>query len=137
MSSRLLIDRTAEKRLRTVIAREFRRMATRYGSEQAAASALGVSRQRFKKYLDMKMTPKADVLLVAIANWPIEIVHDGVRFSAAVRRKKSKPAPIGQLTLDYFDQPQVLQDDQKNVELRVSRKQGDKLKFAVEIRLAG
>lgn len=112
-------------------------MATNYGSEQAAAIVLGVSRQRFKKYLDMKMTPKADVLLVAMAKWPIEIVHDGVRFYAAVRKRKSKPEPSGQLTLDYFDLPQVLQDDQKNVELRVSRKQSDKLKFAVEIRLAG
>jgi hypothetical protein len=65
------------------------------------------------------------------------IVHDGIRFEANVRRKKSKPVPVAQLTLDYFDQPQVLQDDQKNVELKISRKQNDKLRFAVEICLAG
>ena len=112
-------------------------MSTSYGSEQAAAKALGVSRQRFKKYLDMKMTPKADVLLVAMAKWPLDITHEGIRFKAILSRKKAKPLPAGQLTLDYFDQPQVLQDDQKNVEIRVSRKQSDTLKFAVEVRLAG
>jgi hypothetical protein len=133
----LRIDRAAEKGLRSVIAKEFRKMATTYGSEQAAAKALGVSRQRFKKYLDMKMTPKADVLLVAMAKWPVDITHEGIRFKAVLSRKKAKPAPAGQLTLDYFDQPQVLQDDQKNVEIRVSRKQSDTLKFAVEVRLAG
>ena len=133
----LRVDPEAEKRLRTVIAKEFRRVAAGYGSEQAAANALGVSRQRFKKYLDKKMTPKADVLLVAIAKWGLKIVHEGVAFSADTRSKKAKAPPAEQLTLDYFDEPQVLQDDEKNVEVRVSRKQNDTLKLAVEIRLVG
>jgi hypothetical protein len=120
--------------LRSTIAKEFRRLATGYGSEQAAADALGISRQRFKQYLDKKMTPKADVLLVAMANWGLKIPYEGVTFSANARR--IKPQLPEQLTLDYFDEPQVLRDDQNNVELRVSRKQSDTLKFAVEIRLA-
>ncbi len=114
-------------------------MAISYGSEQAAANVLGVSRQRFKKYLDKKMTPKADVLLVAMAIWPLDIVHEGTRFHASGRPNKTKlkPKAQGQLTLDYFDAPQVLHDDQKNVEVKVSRRQGDILRFSVEVRLAG
>jgi hypothetical protein len=122
--------------LRTTIAKEFRRVATGYGSEQAAADALGISRQRFKQYLDKKMTPKADVLLVAMANWGLKIPYEGITFSANASSKRTKPQPPEQLTLDYFDEPQVLRDDLNNVELRVSRKQSDTLRFAVEIRLA-
>jgi hypothetical protein len=114
-------------------------MAISYGSEQAAAEMLGVSRQRFKKYLDKQMTPKADVLLVAMAIWPLDIVHEGTRFYASSRpgKTKLKPKAQGQLTLDYFDAPQVLHDDQKNVAVKVSRRQGDTLRFSVEVRLAG
>ena len=111
-------------------------MATGYGSEQAAAAALGISRQRFKQYLDKKMTPKADVLLVAMANWGLKIPYEGITFSANARSKRTKPQLPEQLTLDYFDEPQVLRDDLNNVELRVRRKQSDTLRFAVEIRLA-
>ena len=133
----LKIDRASEDRLRAVLAKEFRGKVVEYGSEQAAAKALGISRQRFKKYLDRKMTPKADVLLVAMANWKLRIVHEGISFSADFRRTKTKPVPPEQLSLDYFDEPQVLRDDQRNVEIKVSRKQNDTLKFAVEVRLAG
>ena len=129
------VSGAAELRLRATIAREFRRIATGYGSEQAAAQALGISRQRFKQYLDRKMTPKADVLLVAMATWGLKIAHEGITFSARVPRRL-KPQVPEQLTLDYFDEPQVLRDDQNNVELRISRKQSDRLRFAVEIRLA-
>jgi hypothetical protein len=122
--------------LRTTIAKEFRRVATGYGSEQAAADALGISRQRFKQYLDKKMTPKADVLLVAMANWGLKIPYEGITFSANANSRRIKPQLPEQLTLDYFDEPQVLRDDQNNVELKVSRKQSDTLRFAVEIRLA-
>jgi hypothetical protein len=132
----LRIGHDAERRLRTTIAKEFRRVATGYGSEQAAADALGISRQRFKQYLDKKMTPKADVLLVAMANWGLKISYEGITFSANASSKRTKPQPPEQLTLDYFDEPQVLRDDLNNVELRVSRKQSDTLRFAVEIRLA-
>lgn len=112
-------------------------MATKYGSEQKAAEALGITRQRFKKYLDKKMTPKADVLLVAMANWELNIIHEGVRFISRKQTTKVKPSPTKQLTLNYFDEPQILRDDRNNVEVRVSRKQNDTLKFAVEVRLAG
>lgn len=110
-------------------------MATRYGSEQAAADSLGISRQRFKQYLDKRMTPKADVLLVAMANWDLKILYEGITFSASGHSKRIKPHIPEQLTLDYFDEPQVLRDEQKNVELTVSRKQGDTLRFAVKVRL--
>jgi hypothetical protein len=133
----LQIDRAAETRLRAIIAREFRQVATRYGSEKAAAESLGMSRQRFKKYLDKKMTPKADVLLVAMAKWNLKIVHEGIGFSADVRPKKVRSVPTEQLTLDYFDEPQILRDTQRNIEVKVSRKQTDTLRFAVEVRLAG
>ena len=132
----LRIGPDAERRLRATIAKEFRRVATSYGSEQAAASALGISRQRFKQYLDKKMTPKADVLLVAMANWGLKIPYEGIMFSANAKSKCPKPQLSEQLTLDYFDAPQVLHDGLNNVELRVSRKQSDTLRFAVEIRLA-
>ena len=132
----LRIGHDAERRLRTTIAKEFRRVATGYGSEQAAADALGISRQRFKQYLDKKMTPKADVLLVAMANWGLKIPYEGIMFSANAKSKCPKPQLSEQLTLDYFDSPQVLHDGLNNVELRVSRKQSDTLRFAVEIRLA-
>lgn len=112
-------------------------MVAGHGSEQAAANALGISRQRFKRYLDKKMTPKADVLLVAMANWNLRIPHEGIIFSAKSISKGRRPHVPEQLTLDYFDEPQVLRDDQNNVELKVSRKQGDRLRFAVEIRLTG
>jgi len=133
----LRVSRDAEKRLRVIIAREFRRMAAKYGSEQKAAEALGITRQRFRKYLDRSMTPKADVLLVAMANWELDITHDGVKFAAKKGAAKVRPRPAEQLTLNYFDEPQVLRDDQHNVEVRVSRKQTDTLRFAVEVRLAG
>ena len=112
-------------------------MATAYGSEQAAADSLGVSRQRFKQYLDKKMTPKADVLLVAMANWGLKLPYEGITFSSSAKSGRTKPEHPEQLTLDYFDEPQVLRDDQNNVELRVIRKQNDRLRFALEIRLAG
>lgn len=135
-TSSLRVDPEAERRLRSTIAKEFRRQATCYGSEQAAADALGISRQRFKQYLDKKMTPKADVLLVAMANWGLKIPYEGVTFSANANSRRVKPQLPEQLTLDYFDEPQVLRDGQNNVELKVSRKQSDTLRFAVEIRLA-
>jgi len=112
-------------------------MVGRYGSEQAAAKALGISRQRFRKYLDKQMTPKADVLLVAMANWSLKIGYEGVTFSAKTTASRTKPAVPEQLTLDYFDEPQILRDEQNNVEFRVSRKESNRLKLAVEIRLAG
>jgi hypothetical protein len=133
----LRITPDAEKRLRTAIAREFRRVAAGYGSEQAAARAIGISRQRFKQYLDKKMTPKADVLLVAMANWSLKIPYEGVTFSARSSSTRVKPQLPEQLTLDYFDEPQILHDGQRYVEVRVSRKQADTLKLAMEIRLAG
>ena len=111
-------------------------MAAGYGSEQAAAKALGISRQRFKQYLDKKMTPKADVLLVAMANWGLKVPYEGITFSANAKSRRVKQGLPEQLTLDYFDEPQVLRDEQNNVELKVSRKQSDTLRFAVEIRLA-
>src|ERR1700730_17498494 len=117
-TSRLRIGPEAERRLRTTIAKEFRRVATAYGSEQAAADALGISRQRFKQYLDKKMTPKADVLLVAMANWGLKFPYEGVTFSANANPTRFKPRLPEQLTLDYFDAPQVLRDGQNNVELR-------------------
>jgi hypothetical protein len=135
--SQLKVSKDAERRLRVVIAQEFRRMAAKYGSEQQAANALGITRQRFKKYLDRQMTPKADVLLVAMANWELSILHEGARFTAKKKTPKVRPRPAEQLTLNYFDEPQVLHDDQRNVEVRVSRKQTDTLRFAVEVRLAG
>ena len=82
------------------------------------------------------MTPKADVLLVAMANWGLKIPYEGITFSANANARRIKPQLPEQLTLDYFDEPQVLRDDQNNVELKVSRKQSDTLRFAVEIRLA-
>ena len=112
-------------------------MVGRHGSEQAAARALGISRQRFRKYLDKKMTPKADVLLVAMANWRLRIDYEGVTFSAKTNAPRTKPVVPEQLTLDYFDEPQILRDEQNNVEFRLSRKQSNRLKLAVEIRLAG
>jgi hypothetical protein len=133
----LRVDKAAEDRLRAVISKEFRGVVSKYGSELAAATAIGISRQRLKKYLDKKMTPKADVLLVAMARWNIKIVHEGISFSARVRRKKEVSVQSEQLSLNYFDEPQVLHDDQGNVEIRVSRKQSDTLKLAVEVRLAG
>jgi hypothetical protein len=135
-TANLRISPDAERRLRAIVAKEFRRVAGGYGSEQAAAQALGISRQRFKQYLDKKMTPKADVLLVAMANWALRISYEGVIFSARAASRHSKPRLPEQLTLDYFDEPQVLRDDQNNIELKISRKQIDTLKFAVEIRLA-
>ncbi|HTQ96981.1 MAG TPA: hypothetical protein VMH89_09245 [Candidatus Acidoferrum sp.] len=111
-------------------------MATEYGSEQAAANALGISRQRFKQYLDKDTTPKADVLLVAMANWGLTIPYEGITFKARTKSRPIKRRSPEQLTLDYFDEPQVLCDEENNVEVRVSRKQSDTLKFAVEIRLA-
>lgn len=133
----LRIDRNAEDRLRAVIAAEFRRISTGFGSEKAAAAALGISRQRFKRYLDKKMTPKADVLLVAMANWNLKIVYEGVQFFARPDRKKIDKVPPEQLSLNYFDEPQVLRDGQRNIEVKVSRKKNDVLRFAVEVRLAG
>jgi len=132
----LRISADAERRLRAAIAKEFRRAATGYRSEQAAADALGISRQRFKQYLDKKMTPKADVLLVAMANWGLRIPFEGLTFSANTRSRAARLPIPEQLTLAYFDEPQVLCDEQNNVEVKVSRKQSDTLKFAVEIRLA-
>jgi hypothetical protein len=132
----LRVSPDAERRLRSTIAKEFRRVAIGYGSEQAAADALGISRQRFKQYLEKKMTPKSDVLLVAMANWGLKILYEGVAFSANARSGRVKPRLPEQLTLDYFDEPQVLRDEQNTLELRVTRKQSDTLKFALEIRLA-
>jgi len=133
---RLHVNREAEGRLRAVLAREFRHVSAQLGSDQAAADSLGISRQRFKKYLNREMTPKADVLLVAMANWGLRILHEGITFSASAAATRKRPVSPEQLSLEYFDEPQVLRDDNKNVELRVSRKQADTLRFAVEVRLA-
>lgn len=127
----------AEKRLRVVIAHHFRLMKATYKSEQEAADALGISRQRFRRYLEKKMTPKADVLLVAMANWDLKIVHEGVRFSSRKSATRLKIDPPKQLTLNYFDEPQILRDGERNIEVKVSRKQNDTLKLALEVRLAG
>jgi len=131
----LKVSRDAEIRLRAIIAHHFRLMAAKYKSEQKAAEALGISRQRFRKYLERKMTPKADVLLVAMANWDLKIIYEGVRFSPAKRATKSKAISPEQLTLNYFDEPQILREG--NIEVRVSRKQNATLKLALEVRLAG
>jgi DNA-binding phage protein len=135
--SHVRVHRAAEDRLRTTIAKEFRRAVSAYKSEQAAARDLGISRQRLKKYLDRKMTPKADVLLAAMVTWNLKIVHEGVIFSARLSQSKPKAAPPEQLSLEYFDEPQVLRDGKRNVEVKVSRKRTDMLEFAVKVRLAG
>jgi ribosomal protein S14 len=132
----LRVNREAEQRLRATIAKEFRRGIIKCGSEQAAARFLGISRQRFRKYLDKEMTPKSDVLLVAMANWGLKVSYEGIIFSVSSSRRAKPPIPE-QLTLDYFDEPQVLHDHGHNVELRISRKRTDRLRFAVEVRLAG
>jgi hypothetical protein len=138
MATRTLrVGREAEQRLRATIAKEFRRGIINWGSEQAAARSLGISRQRLKKYLDKEMTPKSDVLLVAMANWGLRIPFEGVTFLASSGSKRASPAVPEQLTLDYFDEPQVLHDGERKVELRISRKQADRLRFAVEVRLTG
>jgi len=134
--SSLKVQKNAEVRLRAEFAQHLRKAVERFGSADATARDLGISRQRLQKYIEKKMTPKADVLLVAMANWQLEFAYEGIVFSTRRQRRPVKKAISEQLTLDYFDRPQVLFDDGKKIAVRVARKRIDRLTFAVEVRLA-
>lgn len=130
------LSKSAEVALRQEIAEQFRMAATRFASEQAAADDLGISRQRFRRYLEGKMTPKADVLLLAMARWKLRLSYQGVVFSAVPRRARTKVPVASQMKLDLFNEPQVVRSEGGNIRLRVARKELDTLRLSVEISLA-
>jgi hypothetical protein len=131
----LKLSKEAERELRQEIADQFRIASSRFRSEQAAAEDLGISRQRFRKYLEKQMTPKADVVLLALAKWNLKLTYQGIRFAASALKAKA-PAPSSQLRLNFFDAPQLLRNREGNVRLKVARKEADTLKLSLEITLA-
>jgi hypothetical protein len=131
-----MVSPDVENRLRKTISKEFRRKVVELGSESAAAEDLGISRQRFSQYLSCQMTPKSDVLLVAVWKWNLAIEFEGKLFGATNSRRRAPAAPSGQLTFDYFDEPQVLRNEDRKVAVKLSRKKSDPLTLSVEIQLA-
>jgi len=133
---KLKLSKDAEKELRQEIADQFRAAVSRFSSEEAAAEDLGISRQRLRAYLEKQMTPKADVVFLAMAKWKLQVVYQGVRFSAVAPRTKSGRQPSPQLKLDFFDAPQSLRNEEGNLALKVVRKDIDSLELSLEISLA-
>lgn len=82
------------------------------------------------------MTPKADVLLLAMARWKLRLSYQGVVFSAVPRRARTKVPVASQMKLDLFNEPQVVRSEGGNIRLRVARKELDTLRLSVEISLA-
>jgi hypothetical protein len=102
--TRLQVNDAAEKRLRTEISRQLKPYVDAWGSVDAAATALGIGRERLRKYLSCKMTPKADVVLVAMANWGLKLEYEGIEFGAIdTQPLNPPPPPIEQLPFGDFN----------------------------------